>query len=66
MTQDGTVNAPCPKCNGTGKVQRVLRLVRGRGANFYRHGAYATQVQVIGPRPGDPCAACGGSGRVAS
>ena len=55
----------CERCGGTGKLQRTLQLLRGRGANFMVHGRYAKSVEVIGPKPGDPCSACHGSGRVA-
>lgn len=58
------LDGECPRCAGTGTLTRTLRLVTGRGANLYRHGGYARSVTVTGPRPGDPCPSCAGSGYV--
>ncbi|HZP58166.1 MAG TPA: hypothetical protein VFC53_11545 [Dehalococcoidia bacterium] len=71
MTQDGTLTAPCPKCNGTGEIELKMALLFGRGANFYRHGRYATaggvrKVAAPGLKASATCQTCGGSGRVAS
>lgn len=53
----------CRRCGDAGEVVKPhMALLRGRGANFYRHGRYAASVQIIGPAvtPTRACPDCTG------